>query len=62
MREGGGCSLRCMFDARGALPAGRLVTRFVVFVAVGDLGFVLLAVVGELGPVMGLDVVSPSCA
>lgn len=53
-----------MFDARGPLPAGRLVIRFVVFgavfVAVGDLGFVFLAVFGDLGLVMGLDVVSPS--
>lgn len=53
-----------MFDARGALPAGRLVTRLVVFaavfVAVGEWGFVFLAVVGDLGLVIGLDVVSPS--
>lgn len=55
-----------MFDARGPLPAGRLDTRFVVFgavfVAVGDLGFVFLAVVGDLGLVMGLDVFSSSWA
>lgn len=57
-----------MFDDRGALPAGRLVTLFVVFAAVfaavGDIGcFVFLAVVGDLGLVMGLDVVVvSSCA
>lgn len=49
-----------MFDARGALLAGRLVTRLVVFAAVGDLGFVFLVVVGDLGLAIGLDVVSPS--
>jgi hypothetical protein len=52
-----------MFDGRGALPAGRLVTRLVVFgavfVAVGDLTLVFLAVVGDLGLAIGLDVISP---
>lgn len=51
-----------MFDARGA---DRFVTRLVVFgavfVAVGDFGFVFLAVVGDLGLATGLDVVSASC-
>jgi hypothetical protein len=59
-----GEALRCMFDGRGPRPAGRLVTRFVVFgavfVAVGDLGFVFLAVVGDLGLVIGLDMVASS--